>query len=94
MNGEFNQQAGILWSILDVPSRKAFLRAHRAWLTHRENWCEVGARRYLGGTAAGIEAGQCQINLTTAWMRDVRSMVAFYCQGMVKQGRFGRCPHA
>jgi uncharacterized protein YecT (DUF1311 family) len=91
---EFNKQAGILSSVLDAPSRRVFLRAHRAWLTHRDQWCEIGARRYVGGTAAGVEAGQCQIDVTTAWVRDIRSMVAFYCQGVVKAGRFRQCPRS
>jgi uncharacterized protein YecT (DUF1311 family) len=91
---EFNKQAGVLWSVLDAPSRRAFLRAHRAWLTHRDQWCEVAARRYLGGTAASVEAGQCQIDVTTAWVKDVRLMVAFYCRGVVKADRFRQCPRS
>ena len=94
LDREFNAKASILWSMLDAPSRRAFVRAHRSWLTHMTSWCEIGARRYLGGTASGVEASQCQVDATSAWLRDVRGMITFYCRGMAKAGRYRQCPHS
>ncbi len=91
---EFNREAAVLWSILDGPGRRAFARAHDAWLAYRHHVCAVSARAYLGGTAAGVIAGHCQRALTAAWLKEVKSTVALYCQGKVRAGRFRRCPRS
>jgi uncharacterized protein YecT (DUF1311 family) len=88
----FNRQANVLWSMLDPAGRRAFARAHRAWLSYRDQRCTVDARAYAGGTAAGPTAGRCRNALTAAWLRDVESSVALYCQGKVRAGRFRNCP--
>lgn len=91
---EFNKQAAVLWSVLDTLGRRAFVRAHDAWLTYRDQKCHLVARAYLGGTAAGLVAGQCQTTLTAAWVKDVKSAVSLYCQGKVRAGRYRECPHS
>ena len=91
---EFNKQAAVLWSVLDPPGRQEFSRAHAAWLTYRDQWCHLAARAYLGGTAAGVVAGQCQTTLTAAWVKEVKSTGSLYCQGKVRAGRYRQCPHS
>ena len=91
---EFNNRASVLWSVLDPLGRQAFVRAHDAWLTYRDQKCHLVARAYLGGTAAGPVAGHCQTTLTVAWVEEVKSAVSLYCQGKARAGRFHRCPRA
>ena len=69
---KFNTQATVLWSILDTAGRGAFTRAHAAWLTYRGQECNARARAFVGGTAAPISFGRCEIELTTAHLERSR----------------------
>jgi uncharacterized protein YecT (DUF1311 family) len=88
----FNHQAAVVWSLLDPGGRRDFLAAEAAWLAYRARECDVGARAYLGGTAAGIEYGDCENELTAARNRELASLVALYCQGSAAVGRDRLCP--
>ena len=90
----FNRQASVLWSVLDTLGRGAFVRAHAAWLTYRDQECRFEARAFLGGTLAGLEGGLCQTRLTAVWLHEVKGAVADYCQGKVRTGRYRKCPHS
>jgi hypothetical protein len=50
------------------------------------------ARAYLGGTAAGVVAADCEEQRTQQRVREVRGTLALYCQGRPRTGRFRRCP--
>jgi hypothetical protein len=86
--------AAVLWSILDAPGRQAFVLAHRAWITYRRQECTALARARVGGSAAPVVYGQCEIELTTARVEEVRSTLAVYCEGAVRVGPYRHCPRS
>jgi uncharacterized protein YecT (DUF1311 family) len=94
LDRQFNNQAALLWSVLDPSGRRMFIRAQAAWLTYRNQHCQLAARAYLGGTASGLVAGQCQTALTAARVEEVTSTLSLYCQGKVRTGRYRQCPHS
>ena len=91
---DFNKQVAILWPILDTRGRRAFIRAHRAWLVYRDQECEARARSRLGGTERPIIYGQCETQLTVARLKEVKLTIAYYCDGRTRTGPRRNCPHA
>jgi uncharacterized protein YecT (DUF1311 family) len=92
LDRKFNREAAVLWSVLDVPGRRAFVRAHRAWLTCRHQQCETEAAAFSGGTAAPVTYGACELRLTAARVNELAATIKLCCQGRVRAGRFRRCP--
>jgi uncharacterized protein YecT (DUF1311 family) len=89
---EFNQSTALLWSVLETSGRRAFARAQGAWLSYRDQECRARARAYVGGSAAPVEFGACEIQLTRARLTDVKAAIALYCQGKAGVGRHRTCP--
>jgi len=92
LDRKFNREAAVLWSVLDVAGRRAFVRAHRAWLTYRHQQCETEAGAFSGGTAAPVTYGACELRVTAARVNELAATIKLYCQGRVRAGRFRRCP--
>jgi uncharacterized protein YecT (DUF1311 family) len=90
----FNQRVSVLWPLLDAAARRAFVRAHTAWLTYRDQECRARAGEARGGTAAGVVFGQCQVALTRARVRELTETLDDYCQGRARTGPYRRCPRA
>jgi uncharacterized protein YecT (DUF1311 family) len=88
----FNSEAAVLWSVFEVSGRRAFVRAHRAWLTYRRRQCEIEAAAFSGGTAAPVAFGACELRLTAARVNELGATIKLYCQGRERAGRFRRCP--
>jgi uncharacterized protein YecT (DUF1311 family) len=87
-------QVAVLWSVLDARARRAFSRAHDAWLAYRDQDCRARARARVGGSAEPIVYGQCEVELTAARVKDVKSTLALYCEGAARVGPYRRCPHS
>ncbi len=76
----------IIWSRLgDITGRRHFAAAETAWLAYAENECASRSRawidpasphQYAGGTAAGVEYGLCEEELSTAHLRDLTETAA------------------
>ena len=88
----FDGEVAALWPLLDDTARKELARAQQAWLTYRDQACEVEARAYVGGTEAPVAYGQCEIRLTSARIKDVSASLALYCQGRDRTGPARHCP--
>lgn len=89
---QFNIAADTLWPMLSADGRDAFARSQTAWLAYRTQECRIEADRYEGGTASGLVYGGCDVQLTTARLAAVQSLIRNYCRGVVHTGRFRRCP--
>jgi hypothetical protein len=70
------------WSIPDPAGRRAFLRAHDAWLTYRDQACAARSRAFVGGTAAPVTYGQCEVELTSARLKEVSNGVIHRALGI------------
>jgi uncharacterized protein YecT (DUF1311 family) len=92
LDREFDDQATILWSLLDQNGRQDFVRAQNAWLTYRDQECNARARAYLGGTAAPVTFGQYETELTSTRVKEVSLTLTYYCQGRVRIGPARLCP--
>lgn len=88
----FNQRVSVLWLLLDPDGRRAFFRAHVAWLTYRDEECTARAREVAGGTAEPVVFSQCQLELTRARVEEISETLNDYCQGRVRTGPRRRCP--
>lgn len=92
LDARFNARAAALWSILDTSGRRALLKAQSAWLTYRTQACTVQSRAFLGGTAAPVAFGACEIDITRTQLAEVTATLKTYCQGAARTGRYKRCP--
>lgn len=90
---DFNKQVGVLWALLDTLGRRAFIRAHHAWLTYRDQECQARARAFAGGTAAPVTYGHCKTELTAVRVKEIKTTLILYCEGRVRTGPRRRCPH-
>jgi uncharacterized protein YecT (DUF1311 family) len=88
----FNQRVSVLWLLLDTGARRAFVHAHVAWLTYRDQECRARAQADAGGTAEGVVRGQCEVVLTRARVNEVRETLDDYCEGRVRTGPYRKCP--
>jgi hypothetical protein len=89
----FNDETGVLWSLLDTAGRREFIRAENAWLEYRDQECEANARAELGGTASPIQYASCETQVTRSRDQELGEMIAVYCQGTDPVGSYRRCPH-
>ena len=89
---EFNKATAGLWPLLDGTARAELARAQKAWLTYREQECTAEARVFLGGTLLPVEFAGCEVELTTARVKDLRDALAVYCQGRTRIGPARGCP--
>jgi uncharacterized protein YecT (DUF1311 family) len=94
LDRKFNSQAAILWSLLDATGRTEFQHAQQAWLVYRDQACKVEARAYIGGTAAPVAYGRCELRLTRSRIKDVSAALTLYCQGRNRTGPARRCPRS
>lgn len=94
LDRQFNQKVAIIWPLLDPIGKQGLISGQAAWLTYRNQECTAAARAYLGGTASPVEYGSCEVQLTTARVRDLSALVAVYCQGRVRSGPARLCPRA
>ena len=92
LDARFNARADVLWWILDASGKRKFLKAQTAWLTYRTHACTMRSRAYLGGTAAPVEFGACEIEVTRTRLKEVTATLDTYCQGAARTGRYARCP--
>jgi uncharacterized protein YecT (DUF1311 family) len=88
----FNERASVLWSLLDSQGRRGFVAAHAAWLSYRKHECNVRSREAVGGTAAGVIFGQCEVDLTHAHVAELSTTLNGYCQGRARTGPYRKCP--
>jgi uncharacterized protein YecT (DUF1311 family) len=71
LNTEYTKVLGNL----DDAAKKKLRAAQRAWITMRDNDCQIPFDVYAGGTIAGVIAGNCLMERTAArtlQLRDLR----------------------
>lgn len=55
-----------IFAALTPAGRKAFARAERAWLAHRESFCTARASIYAGGSAQPLVFAACVVRMNRA----------------------------
>jgi uncharacterized protein YecT (DUF1311 family) len=90
----FNQRVAVLWPLLDGDARRAFVRAHVAWLAYRDQECRARPHQHAEGTAADVVLAECQVKLTRARVNEVAESLDDYCHGRARTGPYRRCPRS
>ena len=75
-------------------SRRPRLRSDGLGPSIGHEECVAAERAYLGGTAAPVEYGACEVLLTAARIKDLSAVVADYCQGRTRTGPARLCPRS